>query len=169
MPTGQFPGFLAGQVLTAALMNEATPLFAYKSGDTSRTTTTTVTADPDLSVSVAASAFYMWLMMLDYEGGTQGSSDLKFEMAVPAGATCRFWMGNVSTGGAATTSFMGSENTAYSAGTGGAASLRGLLAVGSLLVSTTPGTFQLQWAQNTSNGTATIVHAKSCLALLRFA
>ena len=49
--------------------------------------------------------------------------------------------------------------------TNGAGTLRAQVMKGSVFVGSTAGTLQLQWAQNTSSGTATIVHAQSYIAM----
>lgn len=156
------PTYTPGQVLGAADCNSwFTPLAAYKAADQSVTSSTVLVNDNALSLSLLASATYRFDLFLNYEGGTQGSSDLKFQLTLPTGATCRFWMGRKDTAGTNTSSFLGSQATAYALGTSGAGVLTGMYARGTVSMSTTAGTFQLQWAQNTSNGTATIVHASS--------
>ena len=54
-------------------------------------------------------------------------------------------------------------------GSNGAGNSRTLVAEGTVLTSTTAGTLQFKWAQGTSNGTATIVHAGSALVLWQIA
>lgn len=159
----------AGSRILASMIANVAPLAGYKSSDQSVTSSTTLVNDNALTISVLASATYFWVMLLDYEGGTRGSSDLKISMSVPAAATARFWMGRQDAAGTNTSSFMGSQSTTYAAGTNGAGVLTGLLAVGTLAVSVTAGSFTLQWAQNTSSGTATIVHAQSVLAAWQIA
>jgi len=53
------------------------------------------------------------------------------------------------------------------AGGNGAGSKLPVIMDGTLVTSSTPGTLQLTWSQNTSNATATIIHAQSSLALWR--
>lgn len=159
---------VAGSRILASVIQSVAPLAVIKGADQSvASNNTTLVNDNALFVPVVANGTYFWVMLLDYEGNTQGSGDLKFQITLPTGATARYWMGNISTGGASTTSFMGSQGASYSAGTGGAGNLRGLLAVGTAIIGGTPGNMQLQWCQNTSNATATIVHAQSALALWR--
>ena len=169
MPSGQYPAFFAGQIITAALLQSLAPLNAYKAGDTPRATNTTLANDPDLSIPVAASAVYFLICYLDYEGGTLGSSDIKVQWNAPAGATLRYQAFGTNTSGAVASQGTRTQGTANAFGTAGAGNLQGLTMWGTLFMSTTPGSFVLQWAQNTSNGTATIVHAQSAMILLRLA
>ena len=52
-------------------------------------------------------------------------------------------------------------------GTNGAGIVQEASMRGSIVVSTTAGNVQLKWAQGTSSGTGTIVHAQSSLKLQR--
>jgi hypothetical protein len=72
----------------------------------------------------------------------------------------------ITTAGASTIGFARgvSGGTAGTSGSGNQWTMR---MSGTVTVSTTPGTLQLQWAQNTSNGVGTIVHAGSGLLLVR--
>ena len=169
MPQGQYPTVYAGANGVASLLQALAPLNAYKSGDTSRASTTALTADPDLTIHLSANATYFFVMVLDYEGGTQGSSDLAFDLTGPSGATARFWMGNMSTAGVSTAAFMGQQGVTYSAGSNGAGNLQGVLAAGTIFTSGSSGFFTLNWAQKTSSATATIVHAQSALMAWRLA
>jgi hypothetical protein len=158
-----------GDVATSADMNTWTvPLVAVKPGDTSRSSTTTQTNDPDLTATVAANATYWVDMWLGYEGGTQGASDLKFGFAVPASATLRSsatYTG--ASGGAITEVYYASGGAALTPGTNGAGNIRGVSLRGTLITAGSSGTFALSWAQNTSSGTATVLHTGSALKLTR--
>ena len=116
---------------------------------------------------MTASAHYEFACYLDYEGGTQGASDIKWQWAIPAGATLRYQCnrvdlsGNVSIG---TTQVAADVQTAR---TNGAGNLLAVIMHGTLVMSSTPGNLTLQWSQNTSSATATIVHAQSYLKLVR--
>jgi hypothetical protein len=156
----------AGQDLTAALFQSAFPLGAVKLTDESVTSSTTLQNDDTLFSPVAANSTYLVVCVLFYEGGTQGSSDLKFAFTGPAGAgfsqaVARYasnTFGLVYKGGLGTTT---------ACDTAGAGNVNTLLAFAGLTTSATAGTFQLQWAQNTSSTTPAIVHTRSALGLLK--
>lgn len=157
---------VAGSRILASVMAQIAPQAVIKGADQSLASSTTMQNDNALFAAVIANATYLFLCYLDYEGGTQGSSDLKWQWNVPAGGTLRYAeIGNNLSGVVQSPSLAGS--TVWSAGTSGAGSLRGVLMAGSLIMSSTAGNIQLQWAQNTSNATPTIVHAQSFLALWR--
>ena len=71
------------------------------------------------------------------------------------------------TSGAAVTGTTNLDSDVVSAGTATAGVLRGVSMHGTLTVGATAGSIQLQWAENTSDSTPTIVHAQSSLALWR--
>ena len=162
------PVYSVGQVLAASDCNNwFIPLVAYKAADTSRAgTVTTVAADPDLTVTLAANATYDIDMDLIYEGGTQGSADLKFTWTVPTGTTMRYVLVNTSTSGTCTPAGA-TESTTVTAGTNGAANFRGVHIGGTVFASTTAGSLTLNWATNTSNATNTIMHTGSRMTLQR--
>ena len=104
-----------GDVLSAADLNSwAVPLAAVKVVDTSRASTTTLANDPELSLAVAANVIYRFWAYLDYEGGTTGSSDIKWSFSVPAGATLRYQMIAVNTAGTLSPLLIGPTFTAVS-------------------------------------------------------
>ncbi len=154
----------AGARILADTIAAIAPLCVIKPADESVTSSTVLQDDNALVLPVVADGTYIMVCYLDYEGGTQGSSDLQWEWALPASSTLRYTeihtglTGNIA--GAATN--LGS--TIGTAGTDGG-NLRAVLMVGSLLVSSTAGNLQLKWAQNTSDSTPTIVHAQSFLAM----
>jgi len=159
-----FPVFLAGSRLTAGLLTSGEPIQVIKPADQSLTSNATLQNDNALTLPVVANATYLFRCMLDYEGGTQGSSDIKWTWTLPAGATMRYWLGRTSTAGAALIGEATGAQT-LTAGSSGAGNLNGILMDGTLIMSSTAGSITLQWAQNTSSGTATIVHAQSYLWL----
>ena len=158
----------AGGRITAVMLRDVAPLAAYKAGDQSVSSSTTLVNDAYLFVSVLANAVYYFSCFLDYQGGTQGSSDIKWAWSVPSGTTMRYTDTHVSTGGSSTVGALSTESTVPTAGTNGS-TLRGITMTGTVATSSTAGTLQLQWAQNTSSGTATTVHAQSSLALWQIA
>lgn len=167
MAASQYPQVNAGEILTASLLQSFAPLTVRKAADTSRTSTTTLASDPDLQFAVAASATYFFLLFVKYEGGTQGSSDIKTGWSVPTGTTMAYGRTALNTSGAADIGTPTDQSGTPSFGTNGAGNSRTLFAWGTLAASTTPGTAAWQWAQSTSNGVATIVHTGSALLVVR--
>lgn len=167
MSASQYPQVFAGQTLTAATLQSFAPFTVVKAADTSRATNTTLSADPDLQFAVAASAVYYWWLFIDYEGGTQNASDITVGWSVPTGTTMRWTRAALTLAGAADVGVLSTESGTPSFGTNGAGNSRTIKAEGTLTSSTTPGTASFQWAQHTSNGTATIVHAGSGLTVVR--
>ena len=163
------PTWSVGEVLASADVNSwFVPLIGYKASDTSRSSTTSQTNDPDLIVAVAANAVYYFDLWLNYEGSTQGSSDLKLGMAVPASATLKSSASYVnSSGGSVVEVYYNNGAAALVPGTNGAGNIRGFYMKGTVAISSTSGNVALSWAQNTSSGTATVLHAGSALKLRR--
>ena len=157
---------VAGSRIVASVMQQIAPQAVIKGADQSLASNTTLQNDNALFLPVVANASYLFECYLDYEGGTQGSSDLKWTFAVPAGGTLRYQPVYFNTSGVvqASTSTGSGINTA---GTNGAGTLRGVTMTGSLIMGSLAGTLQLQWAQFTSNATPTIVHAQPLLSLWR--
>jgi hypothetical protein len=162
--TTPFP-LSAGSRVTATFLNEIQPLIAIKTSDQDIASSTTLTADTALFAAVLADTNYLFDCFLNYEGGTEGSSDIKWNWLVPASAKLRYQAFNVSTSGNVGGGPVNTDSTVVVAGTNGAGVLMGVRMTGTLFVSSTAGNIQLQWAQNTSDSTPTIVHAQSYLRL----
>jgi hypothetical protein len=158
---------VAGSRITAAAVQSVAPLSAVKGADQSVTSSTTLVNDSALVLPVVANATYLFACYLDYSGGTGGSSDLKFQWTVPSGTALRFSLIGTDASGTTLTGVTDSDSTVYTLGTAGAATLQAAVMTGSLVMSVTGGSLQLQWAQNTSSGTATKVHAQSSATLWR--
>lgn len=167
MSATTYPSIAAGSRITAGLLNSMLPLTVIKPADESVTSSVTLQNDNDLLASVVANAQYDVECMLNYEGGTQGASDLKAGFTVPSGATLKLCPAYVDTSGNFHIGNNLTGGTTISAGSNGAGVPRTLTMTGTLVVGSTAGTLQLQWAQNTSSGTPTIVHTGSSLTLTR--
>lgn len=163
-PPGQI---YAGARITADMLRSIAPLAAIKGADQSVTSSTTLVNDSGLWVPVDANASYLFACYLDFEGGTQGSSDIQWTWSGPSGYTLRYASGHIGTGGTFDWSTYTGSNTVI-AGTAGAGNLQAAVMLGSLVTSGA-GTLQLKWAQNTASATPTIVHAQSILSLWRVA
>lgn len=164
----KYPVINAGTTPTVTVLNEMLPLEAMKAGNTSRTSTTALTADPDLVFALEANATYDFEMELLYNGGTNGSSDLKFAFTGPAGYGMT--LGNISvTIPAGVGIGGGTQATTFTSGTVGAGNALMTRVTGRLTTSSTAGNLTLTWAQNTSSATATTLTAGSKMRARRTA
>lgn len=180
-----YPTFLAGQRITAGLLSSAQSLVVRKTADTARSATTTTTADPHLQLTVEANAVYVWDGWIKYDADAAG--DLNLDFTAPSGALGE-WVGlgagNPVTGASATPTLridtagasgylIRTETTdvaaARSFGGLGAGTTLTVQLNGTLRVSTTAGTFSLDWAQAASVATATTLFTDSWFRFQRVA
>ena len=143
------------------------PWTAWKAADTSRASTVTLTADPDLSIPTVANATYVVDGYLNFEGGTAGSSDLQWELT--SNGTLRFKVSGAGTGGTTVIGATYQGSGVVVLGTSGAGTLRGADFHGMLIAGASAGSLTMLWAQNTTNATATIMHATSWMSARRVA
>lgn len=156
--------FAAGQRLTAAMLRAIAPLAAYKSVDET-VSTLTLQNDDALLLPVAANATYMFVMMITYTGGTGASSDLKTAWTLPSGASLVLTSIGYNTSGVVGSASSSGPVVFETSGSG----TRGALEIGTIAVSSTPGTAQFQWCTNTTPAVNTTVHAGSVLAAWQIA
>jgi hypothetical protein len=143
---------------------------AVKTADTSVTSNTTVADDPHLQLSLLANTRYDLLAWIAAEGNTAG--DLKWQMAwTPssvgtelniggAGALSSLagvdgdgtWLARMDTTSSPTPTFVLGTNTS---------NWTNYLIQGNIIVGSTAITLKIQWAQNASSGTATILKGGS--------
>lgn len=145
--------------------------FVRKTGDES-ITNNTLQDDNHLILAVDASSTYIFKVFLLVDGGTTG--DLKTAFTFPTGSTLHF-TGHGPTTGLASGSggdaeFNGrqsatSGSTTISFGTSG--SRLGIMLEGILITGSTSGSLTLQWAQNTTDVTATTLKSGSWMKLQR--
>lgn len=163
------PTFTTGQVVAASDVNSwFVPLAATKANDQSVTSSTVLVSDSDLVLSVAASATYVVSGYLNYAGAAQGTGDLKLTFTVPAGATLSYTLVRMDTAGATGLTNPSGATVTNVAGTSAVAD-RSVFISATLVLGGTAGSLQLQWAQNTSSTTATVVRARSWLWAQRIA
>ncbi|MCP3758222.1 hypothetical protein [Streptomyces sp. TBY4] len=170
-----YPSAAAGRWIPASQLNAMQPLYVEKSADQSITSSTVNVNDNALLVPVEANAKYIVNGMLLYSAhssadirmGWTGPSDATFEWIIHAQTTA--------TGGVASNGVVVDRqvigNSAFPLGGFGAENSTFMTAPlwGRLVTSTTAGTLQLNWAQQTSNATASIMRAGSWLMLTRVA
>jgi len=153
-----------------ALITEVRPLYARKTADETVNGSASLQNDDHLAIVLAASATYEIDVQLFYSSAS--TPDIKFALTFPTGATCSWApIGYKSDGTNFEAEFRtstwqaasGTSNAvAGTAATYDAALIKGIIRVGS-----TAGTLQVQWAQNTSNGSNTTVKADSSLVARR--
>lgn len=179
-----YPQPLAGQRLRASTLRDMLPKTARKAQDTSRPATTTATADPDLQFPVDANAVYVWDGFLKYDAATGG--DFLVDFSVPTGALGEWGAHGpgivvigaddsplaLQTGTVQSTGYMlrvEVNDVTQSRTYGGLGVGTGItvLIAGTLRMGATAGTFSLDWAQGTSNATATTVFTDSWLKMTR--
>lgn len=156
----------AGTRLTASGLRAVAPLAAYKASSQSVSSSTILQNDSVLSVPVAANAIYFFECLLSYQGGTSNASDLKFAWGVPSGTSMVYQVTGqtVAATPAATLGYLRGV-AGMSIGTAGAGNSFSCLMSGTVNLGASSGNLTLQWAQNTSNATATIVQTGSILSL----
>lgn len=160
------PTWSVGQVLASADVNNwFVPLAGLKTGNQSVTSSTTFVNDTALVVSCAASASYAWWSAVAFEAASGG--DMKFQWTIPAGASIAgTLLYRTMTPGDSVHTLLSASNPVQTPGSGAGVGL-GLTAFGTLIMGSTAGNLQFQWAQNTSNSTATIVRTGSVLIATR--
>lgn len=149
----------------------SSPPYAVKTADQSVTSSTVVVDDNHLSISLLANTRYDLLAFLVAEGNTSG--DLKYQWAFSASTGTSLniggagplstitgvdgdgtWLARADTTSSPTPTFIQSTNTS---------NWTNYLVSGNILVGSSNLTFKLQWAQNASSGTATVLKKGSWL------
>lgn len=164
------PTWTPGEVLVSSDVNTwFVPRAAVKVSATSRANSTQ-SADPELTLPVDSSAIYHLTVVLHFDGPTAG--DIQVQWAAPAGtAMTMVLMGLVATAALNTDDVTFGAPTAspwaVAAGCLGAGTNTALMLAGTVVTSSTAGTLALNWAQQTTNATPTILHVGSMMKLDR--
>lgn len=151
--------------------------YIAKTADETVTSSATLQNDDHLVLSVVANAVYTFALDLYMIEGTDFVGDFKMSFTCPAGATFDMhgagahttdlttgtssngeWIGKLATASAGAT-------LAFGVGTG----LTAARVYGRLVMSSTAGNFQLQWAQNASDASGTTLKAGSQMTMTRVA
>lgn len=146
-------------------------LSKFKTSTTSRTSTTTLTSDPDITFSVVANATYLVEGLILF--AADPAADLKIGWTAPTGASfpwCALGQTSTATGGSGSVITDGQDLTSTSFGLGAVTDNTKTMTAqvrGYLTISSTAGTFALQWAQIVSSSTATKLLAGTHLTLKR--
>lgn len=154
--------FAAADKPTAAQIDDLAPRYAYKTGDETIISNSTLQNDDHLFLTVAASTRYEFQLYMAYNSGT--TPDLKIGWTVPTGTTNTYTIDYFDTSAVRQA---GQSTTVLTAGfaVGGFGADLYARFEGVLSVSTTAGTFQIQWAQNTLTASNSTVRAGSFLRL----
>ncbi len=163
------PGSRAGRkrpVAAVATPNVGAPTIVVKAADETVTSSTALQNDDHLLFPVGASETWVYEFILFYTAATTG--DLKVALTAPVGSTIR-WTTNGLAGSAATNADSLASNVGTTSGTasgyhGGAGATEiSIIIKGYVTTAATPGNVTLQWAQNSSSGTDTIIKTGSYL------
>lgn len=151
--------FVAGQKLTAALLNEAFDLtrVKYQSADSAGIVNTTFVSSTSLVLSVAANASYRFRCQLFCD--TNATADMKYNLLLPSGATVRL----SDVGGTTTSTSTQRTYSGVAAGTVVSSEFGGFIDI-----STLGGTLTLQTGQVVTSGT-TILKVGSWIELTQVA
>ena len=160
----------SGRRLTAAMLRAAIGDPARKTANESVTSSTVLQADDQLFLSVTINATYLFDSFIIADGAAAGG--LKMQFTGPSGAVFNWGAFGVNFGGALNDYDVVMQTLA--AGAPRAVGLNGATAMccqpkGVLTTAGNSGTFQFNWAQNTSSVTATRVLALSYIRLIRIA
>lgn len=138
-----------------------------KALDTDRDTTTTLAADPELTTTIAADGIYIFEAVLTVLSGSS-TPDFKWNWVEPDGdyvfssLSCNI--------NSASETVIGHTSGAAAPSSGLTGNIpRFFIAKGLIRAGGTGGTFELQWAQNISNGVAVTVQAGSYMKLTKIA
>lgn len=141
---------------------------AFKSADTSRASTTTLADDPDLSFASVAAGTYRWDCYL-YFRSASATPDAKFGMRISNAATISLYSytefeetAGISAASSVNATFATSpaaQTFALSVNANEAVVITGMVVVAS------SSTLAVQWAQNTSDATATLLKQGSWCVL----
>lgn len=145
----------------SSLITELRPVTVRKTANETVNNSTTLQNDDELAIAVEANLTYDFDCELIYNSGA--TPDLKFGWTYPSGLTM-FYAVYAAGGG----TFLGYNEIETSVpAVDGAGAAVGVLLKGTVFVSATAGTLQLQWAQQTLNASNTIVQTGSYIRLKR--
>ena len=162
------PVWQVGQVLSASDVNTwFIPVAVKKTSNTARASNTSITSDPQLTLPVAANADYKFEALILFNGAAS-ASDFQWRFTVPSGAVMNYTCPHAdATGTLVGISIVYNAPSVLTSQTTGTGNDRSATMTGMLTTAATAGNLVFQWAQNTSNGTATTVETGSYLYLQR--
>lgn len=139
------------------------PVIVRKPSNESVTSSTTLQNDDDLKFAIAANEVWMFELFLLVSGHVDG--DLKVDFAVPAGASGSYSGMLLATAAVANDEIVLMTEKAIESdqAMGVMAAITGIKIFGTVVNGGTGGDVQFRWAQNASNGTATVINDNSTL------
>lgn len=146
-------------------ISELRPVWARKTSDETVNNSAVLQNDDQLVAAMVASATYRFHLRLIINSGT--TPDFKFTFTLPAGATGSMELFEGSSPTSAATVLQGPFSVTTTVAMSGVGADQIIIAQGVIVVSTTAGNAQLQWAQNTATGSNTSVKTNSFLHLQR--
>lgn len=155
---------LRGSVLSA-LITEVRPVTARKTANETVNNSAALQNDNELFVAAEAGATYDFTLFGMYTSGT--TPDLKVGWTVPSGTTMRWGASYYDTASALALTSNLTESSTLACG--GTTFNQSFIATGVIVVGSTAGLVQMQWAQNTANASDTILYVGSYLELRRTA
>lgn len=168
-----YPEFAAGQTLTAAMLTAMQPLYSRQTSDQTVTSSTTL-VDSQVSVLLAASAEYAGRLVIAYSAAE--AADIKFALSGPSGTTVQrkniLYTSGASAGvstGQSVAMRQRSITTEQEVGGTGVANYQSYSEDLNVSSGATAGMLTLQFAQNSSNATGSILRSDSYLLLWRVA
>lgn len=169
-----YPNWLAGTKVNADTLTAGQTILVQKTADETVTSSVTLQNDDELKFSAVASAIYVvdaWIFA--YQGASSATAiDINGDWSVPSGATGWKWcsgpaltMTNREAASMVTSlhGFGTDRNYGLDDSNNGVRIHEHLL----INMSTTAGTVQYRWAQNTSSSSGTTVGAQSHLIIQR--
>lgn len=149
--------------------------YAANTANQSVTSSTTMVNATNLSVPVVANATYVFECNLSVSGGN-AAGDIKFGFTMPTGAQVDYGGQGLDIGLASaavgTINAQGQENQTSPTTAlvyGASTAVTRVMITGQCRMSSTGGTLQLQFAQNASNATASVLRARSYMTVTRVA
>lgn len=142
------------------------PITALKTSDESVVSSSTMQDDDELFVTLEANTVYSLMFWFEFESASV-NPDGKFEFIGPSGTLYDYMYDFYSVNAGITGVNWKRESTPWNIATFTLAANdpKFFKGVGSVRVASTGGTFKLQWAQQTSDATATILRANSWMRL----
>lgn len=169
------PTFAAGQILRAGLLEAMCPLSAFKTADEGVSLSTVLQNDDELLIAGVATGTWKLSGTIWYTGTSAAAQDIKIAFAFPTGTFS--WSGVglqiswTSADGSRdieASGFVNQTSSPTSTRSFGTVTSNTIpIHISGTLVNTAVGTLQLQWAQDTSNATATTIKIGSWLELRR--
>lgn len=162
----------AGQEVLASTVTEIMGRSAVKTSDTTVNASTTLVDATGLSLTLDADSTYILDSYIAYSSGA--TPDIKFAWTIPTGMTghwALFGQTSSATGSVGSMDMRHATSFTTALAAAGSGSFSSLMVVlpRAYLVTDSAGTLQLQFAQNTSNASDTIVKTGSWIRCMKVA